>query len=162
MISSGIGVTPCLSLAKLLLQQHKRGRRLSDIRFVWAVRDLNMAMCLSFFPKSSKTDRSIRSPDSLAAPVESTCLLSPSRSSSSSSSEKRRKNLPQTSTRHCRRSWSRRASLSAPPRPTSLLSSTVPSPRSSPPSTDRPRLGTTTLDDGRHRPCLCATSPWHN
>jgi len=47
MISGGIGVTPCQSLAKSLLYQSERGRRLAKIHYVWAVRDTNLVSVLS-------------------------------------------------------------------------------------------------------------------
>ena len=42
-VSGGIGVTPCQSISKELLYQHrKQGRNLKKLRFVWAVRDMQM------------------------------------------------------------------------------------------------------------------------
>lgn len=42
-VSGGIGVTPCQSISKELLHQHrKRGRNLKKLRFVWAVRSMQM------------------------------------------------------------------------------------------------------------------------
>lgn len=39
-VSGGIGVTPCQSIGKSLLHQHRvLGRKLKNFRFVWAVRD---------------------------------------------------------------------------------------------------------------------------
>jgi len=42
-VSGGIGVTPCQSIGKSLLYQHRiLGRRLKYFKFVWAVRDVQM------------------------------------------------------------------------------------------------------------------------
>ena len=41
-VSGGIDVTHCQSVAKSLIHEHKYGRRLKHLRFVWAVRDLSM------------------------------------------------------------------------------------------------------------------------
>ena len=41
-VAGGIGVTHCNSVAKTLIQNAKCGRRLKHLRFVWAVRDLDM------------------------------------------------------------------------------------------------------------------------
>jgi len=65
MVSGGVGVTPCQSITKSLLLQHKGGRRLSKIRYIWAVRDFNMVQVLSPFPESNEHER-----DSNAKPYE--------------------------------------------------------------------------------------------
>jgi len=42
-VSGGIGVTPCQSVGKQLLHEHRtQGRNLKQLRFVWAVRDHKM------------------------------------------------------------------------------------------------------------------------
>lgn len=41
-VSGGIGVTHCQSVAKSLLNECKRGRKMKQLRFVWAMRDLDM------------------------------------------------------------------------------------------------------------------------
>jgi len=41
-VSGGIGVTPCLSIARQLWHKHGQGRKLSKLHFVWTVRDLQM------------------------------------------------------------------------------------------------------------------------
>jgi hypothetical protein len=42
-VSGGIGVTPCLSVARQLWHEHSKGyRKLSKLHFVWTVRDLGM------------------------------------------------------------------------------------------------------------------------
>jgi predicted ferric reductase len=42
LVSGGIGVTHCQSVARTLLQEKKCGRQLKHLRFVWAIRDLDM------------------------------------------------------------------------------------------------------------------------
>ena len=42
LISGGIGVTHTQSVAKSLLHEHRNGRKLRHLRFVWAIRDLKM------------------------------------------------------------------------------------------------------------------------
>ena len=42
LVSGGIGVTHCQGVARTLLQESKHGRRLKHLRFVWAIRDLDM------------------------------------------------------------------------------------------------------------------------
>jgi predicted ferric reductase len=42
LVSGGIGVTHCQSVAKSLLNDHRHGRKLKNLRFVWAMRDLEM------------------------------------------------------------------------------------------------------------------------
>ena len=46
-ISGGIGVTHCQSVAKSLLHDYCNGRHLTQVRFVWCIRDLSM---LDFMP----------------------------------------------------------------------------------------------------------------
>jgi NADPH oxidase len=46
-ISGGIGVTHCQSIAKSLLHDYCNGRHLTQVRFVWTIRDLSM---LDFMP----------------------------------------------------------------------------------------------------------------
>jgi NADPH oxidase len=41
-LSGGIGATHCQSVAKSLLNDHRNGRKLKHLRFVWAIRDLDM------------------------------------------------------------------------------------------------------------------------
>lgn len=41
-VGGGIGVTHCQSVAKSVLNERKRGRNLKQIRFVWAMRDMDM------------------------------------------------------------------------------------------------------------------------
>ena len=41
-VCGGIGVTHCQSVAKSILNERKRGRKLKQLRFVWAMRDLEM------------------------------------------------------------------------------------------------------------------------
>eukprot|EP00980_Cylindrotheca_fusiformis_P022140 scaffold9036_cov68-Cylindrotheca_fusiformis.AAC.1 len=41
-VSGGIGVTHCQSVAKSILNEHDRGRKLKQLRFVWAIRDPDM------------------------------------------------------------------------------------------------------------------------
>jgi len=43
LISGGIGVTPCQSIAKYLLHAHEQGRKLETLYFAWAARSLDMA-----------------------------------------------------------------------------------------------------------------------
>lgn len=42
LVSGGIGVTHCQSVGKHLLNQHKLGREMQHIKFVWAVRNMEM------------------------------------------------------------------------------------------------------------------------
>lgn len=42
LVSGGIGVTHCSSVAKSVIHDFKMGRKLKQLRFVWAVRDLEM------------------------------------------------------------------------------------------------------------------------
>ena len=49
LISGGIGITPLQSICNSLLQQHKLGRKLKSIVFVWSVREQSM---LEAFPAS--------------------------------------------------------------------------------------------------------------
>jgi predicted ferric reductase len=46
-VSGGIGVTHCQSVAKSLLHDYCNGRHLTQVRFVWTIRDLSM---LDFMP----------------------------------------------------------------------------------------------------------------
>ena len=49
-LAGGIGVTPCRSIARQLLHDEKRGRQLTKIQVVWAVRDLAVVSHLPFLP----------------------------------------------------------------------------------------------------------------
>jgi predicted ferric reductase len=53
-VSGGIGVTPCLSVARQLWHEHSKGhRKLSKLHFVWTVRDLEMVREIAPIEKSS-------------------------------------------------------------------------------------------------------------
>lgn len=45
-VGGGIGVTPCQSIARSILHKHQEGRKLQKLQFVWAVRDVGMALSL--------------------------------------------------------------------------------------------------------------------
>ena len=60
-VSGGIGVTPCQSIGKSLLHQHTAlGRKLKEVKFVWAVRDLGIVDDIP--PLESDQDYSVRGP----------------------------------------------------------------------------------------------------
>jgi ferredoxin-NADP reductase len=42
LVSGGIGITPMQSIANDLMQQHRQGRPMKKIHFVWAVKDLDL------------------------------------------------------------------------------------------------------------------------
>jgi predicted ferric reductase len=52
-VSGGIGVTHCQSMAKAILNEHNRGRKLKQLRFVWAMRDLEMLKVMEPLETSS-------------------------------------------------------------------------------------------------------------
>jgi predicted ferric reductase len=52
-VGGGIGVTHCQSMAKSILNEHNRGRKLKRLRFVWAVRDLEMLKVMEPLETSS-------------------------------------------------------------------------------------------------------------
>jgi predicted ferric reductase len=52
-VGGGIGVTHCQSVAKSILNEHNRGRKLKQLRFVWAVRDLEMLKVMEPLETSS-------------------------------------------------------------------------------------------------------------
>jgi NADPH oxidase len=52
-VGGGIGVTHCQSVAKSILNEHKRGRKLKQLRFVWAMRDLEMLKIMEPLETSS-------------------------------------------------------------------------------------------------------------
>jgi predicted ferric reductase len=52
-VSGGIGVTHCASMAKSILNEHNRGRKLKQLRFIWVVRDLEMLKTMEPLEKSS-------------------------------------------------------------------------------------------------------------
>jgi NADPH oxidase len=47
LVSGGIGVTHTQSVAKSLLNDHSNGRKLKHLRFVWALRDLDMLQAMT-------------------------------------------------------------------------------------------------------------------
>jgi predicted ferric reductase len=56
-VSGGIGVTPCLSVARQLWHEHSEGhRKLSKLQFVWTVRDLDMVREITPIDSSSDSN----------------------------------------------------------------------------------------------------------
>ena len=52
-VAGGIGVTHCQSVAKSILSEHNRGRKLKQLRFVWAMRDLELPKVMEPLEMSS-------------------------------------------------------------------------------------------------------------
>ena len=78
MISGGIGVTPCQSIAKSVLEDKKGGRKLHKIRYVWAVRNMDLPLAMSPLSKDNADENvsSLTSPlltydkDDLNGPIQ--------------------------------------------------------------------------------------------